>query len=476
MNAKALKTQVLPALLSGTARQPLRSEAERGGALGALSLAGQALRFERPMPPASFAVEAQVRDERVTIPEALRRPLIRLLNGKRAGEDVALAVAWAMGRLKLRLHPFDLPKLDSFVTAHAEFLGAAAQHWAASSKEDVPASAQNYFDAEELEEANWASAPLFRRALFLEEQRRDDAQAARAMLEQVWPQQNPDARLRLLAALQTGLNPDDQPFLESLAKDRAPRVRTLAQKLLARLPGHSGSHPALAACLERIQRSTTGLLRKRTVLKLQPPANIQERAVKAWLSEAFADVSCDELARALNLTEGGMMEAAEKDENLLLAFALMATRDRRLDLLIAVTENLPDAWEQLSQCSNSAPEGMAVEDKQRWAEALIRPYRDHPPMAYPAWIWLHRAMEGPAPELLFKEIVLPGKWLAKLQEEGKPHSGWIDVIAALCPGSQRTALTARFSELAPELTVSALPLLEILDLLEKAQEKAGKHA
>ena len=467
MNAKLLKTQVLPALLSGTARTQLRPEA--GDPLAALSLAGQALRFERPQPPAGFAVEAQVRDDRATVPDRLRRPLLRLLNGKRAGEDVALAVAWAMGRLKLRLHPFDLPKLDSFVTAHAEFLGATAQHWAASSRaaEDAPAAQQSYFDADELDDVNWASAPLFRRTLFLEEKRRKDTASARTLLESVWAQQNPDARLRLLGVLQIALSKDDQPFLESLQKDRAPRVKALALKLLARLPGQSGNHPALAACLERIQRSTTGLLRKKTVLKLQPPANIQERGVRAWMSEAFADVSCDELARALDLSERAMIEAAEKDENLLLAFALMATRDRRLDLLEAVVERLPDAWEQLSQCLNSAPEGIAVLDKQRWAQVLIRPYRDSPLMSYPAWLWLHRALEGPAPSMLFEEIVRNGKWLAKLQEDAKPHSAWIDVIAALCPRSQRAALQFQMAELAPELTVTALPLLEILDSLEK---------
>ena len=467
MNAKLLKTQVLPALLSGTARTPLRPE--MGDALAALSLAGQALRFERPHPPASFAVEAQVRDDRATLPDRLRRPLLRLLNGKRAGEDVALAVAWAMGRLKLRLHPFDLPKLDSFVTTHAEFLGATAQHWAASSRaaEDAPAASQSYFDADELDDVNWASAPLFRRALFLEEKRRKDAAAARTFLESAWAQQNPDARLRLLRTLQTGLSKDDQPFLESLQKDRAPRVKALALKLLARLPGQSGNHPALAACLERIQRSTTGLLRKKTVLKLQPPANIQERGVRAWMSEAFADVSCDELARALDLSETAMIEAAEKDENLLLAFALMATRDRRLDLLEVIVERLPDAWEQLSQCVNSAPDGMANEEKRRWVEVLIRPYRDNPLMSYAAWLWLHRALEGPAPEMLFEEIVRSGKWLAKLQEEAKANAMWIDVIAALCPSSQRAALQIQMAELAPELTAIALPLLEILDSLEK---------
>jgi hypothetical protein len=472
MNAKLLKTQVLPALLSGTARTPLRPET--GDALAALSLAGQALRLERPQPPASFAIEAQARDERRTIPDGLRRPLLRLLNGKRAGEDVALAVAWAMGRLKLRLHPFDLPKLDSFVTAHAEFLGAAAQHWAVSAKsaDETQAAPQSYFDAKELEETNWSFAPLFRRALFLEEKRRKDAAAARTLLESVWPQQNPDGRVRLLATLQTGLSKDDQPFLESLQKDRAPRVKALALKLLARLPGQSGSHPALAACLERIQRSTTGLLRKKTVLKLQPPANIQERGVRAWMSEAFADVSCDELARAFDLTETAMIEAAEKDENLILAFALMATRDRRLDLLEAVVERLPDAWEQLSQCPNSAPVEMAEEDKQRWAAALIRPYKNDPLISYPAWLWLHRALEGPASEMLFGEIVRSGKWLTKLQEDAKPHAAWIDVIAALCPSSQRAALQFQMAELAPELTATAVPLLEILDSLEKAGNNA----
>ena len=470
VNAKLLKTQVLPALLSGTARQPLWPET--GGALAALSLAGQALRFERPQPPASFAVEAHVQDDRPIVPDRLRRPLLRLLYIKRAGDDAALAVAWAMDRLKLRLHPFDLPKLDSFVTAHAEFLGATAQHWAASSRaaEDASAAAQSYFGAEELDDANWASAPLFRRALFLEEKRRKDAAAARTLLESAWAQQNPDARLRLLRALQIGLSKEDLPFLESLQKDRAPRVKALALKLLARIPGQSGNHPALAACLERIQRSTTGLLRKRTTLKLQLPANVKEGAVRAWMSEAFIDVSCDELARALDLSETAMIEAAEKDENLLLAFALMATRDRRLDPLEAVVERLPDAWEQLSQCLNSAPDGMAAEDKQRWAEVLILPHRGNPPQSYPAWLWLHRALEGPAPAMLFEDIVRSGKWLAKLQEEAKPHVAWIDVIAALCPSSQRAALQFQMAELAPELTATALPLLEILDSLEKAGE------
>jgi len=69
--------------------------------------------------------------------------------------------------------------------------------------------------------------------------------------------------------------------------------------------------------------------------------------------------------------------------------------------------------------------------------------------------------------MLYEEIVRNGKWLIKLQEEAKANSMWIDVIAALCPSSQRAALQFQMAELAPQLTGSALPLLEILDSLEK---------
>jgi hypothetical protein len=63
-----------------------------------------------------------------------------------------------------------------------------------------------------------------------------------------------------------------------------------------------------------------------------------------------------------------------------------------------------------------------------------------------------------------------------LLEHAHPQSSWIDVIAALCPPSHRAQLQFRLSELPPELTATALSLLEILEALEKAQEKAGNHA
>jgi hypothetical protein len=476
MIAKTLRSQVIPAFLAGTSRQPLRLQGElaalaaddpAGAALKALSLAGQALRFERPPAPPSFAVEEPVPDHRPILPNHLRRALLRLLGNKRPSDDLALALAWAFGRFKVRPHPFDLPRIDAFVRAHAEHLGPAAQQWAAQ-QTDSPAEPRGYFDGDDLDETNWTKSTPARRARFIADLRRKDAAAARALVEPVFAQESADDRVRLLTALETGLSPADQPFFESLAKDRAPRVRSLAQRLLARITGHSGDHPALAACLERIRRSTTGLLRKRTALALELPATVKEHEAKGWIRSTFSEVSCEELARALQLTETEMIDAAEKDANLSLAFAIMATQDRRFDLLEQLTAaQLADAWEQLSLCGPLDLEVMTAGERQRWAAILIRPCGAKPPAQQFAWSWLHRALEGPAPDLLVESVLRSPGWLYKLLEEGKAGAEWLELLAAICPPSPRPRLRSLLGMLDPSLTLTALPLLDIVETIEK---------
>jgi hypothetical protein len=477
MNAKTLKTQAYPALLAGTGRQPLgfrggldelAREDATSATLKALSLTGQALRFERPLPPPNFVVEAIVTEQRPMIADPLRRPLLRLLNGRRPSDDLALALGWAFGRNKVRPHPFDLPKMDAFVCAHGQHLGLTAQHWA-QQRDDSAAEPQGYFDADDLDETTWTKAPPAQRARFIAERRRLDATAARALVESVWTQETADARVRLLMALETGLSAGDQPFLEGLGKDRAPRVRALAKRFLARLAGDGGTHPALAACLERIRRSTAGLLKKRVTLALELPATVKEHEAKAWIRQAFAEVSCEELARALQLAEPAMIEAAEKDANLSLALALMATQDRCFDLLQQLAAGqLSDAWEQLSQCGSMDLSMMTVEERLRWAGILIHPCAENPPASYSVWSWLHRSLEGPAPELLMESVLRSPGWLRRLLDENKLGSEWMEMLAALCPSSQRERLRALMAPLDPALTRTALPLLDILNSLEKA--------
>jgi hypothetical protein len=463
-------------LLTGTGRQPLSFAGDLAGlangdatnaALNVLSLTAQALRFERPFPPEVFNAEPKIHDDRPILPDSMRRPLIRLLNGKRTADDLDLALAWAFGRSKVRPHPFDLPRIDAFVRAHAEHLGLTAQHFAAQ-RDDSAAPAHSYFDAEALDETTWAKAPLAQRSRFIADSRKQDAQAARALVEAIWNQENADARVRLLMALETGLNTSDQPFLEGLAKDRAPRVRSLAQRFLARITGSAAEGPALKACLERIRRSTAGLLKKRTTLALELPATVKEHEAKGWIRKTFDEVSCDELARALELTETAMIEAAAKDENLLLALALMATQDRRLDLLEEIAGGqLKDAWEQLSLCGVQDLGLMPVEERMRWAEILIRPYSAKPPASYSAWSWLHRSLEGPGPELLMEPLLRSSRWLTTLLEQGKAGPEWMELLAVVCPISLRPCLRNQLAPLDAPLTMTALTLLDILESLKK---------
>jgi len=480
MNARALRLQAYPALLVGTGRQPLGFRGDLAelaqqdatqATLTALSLTAQALRFERPQAPPNFAIEPVVQDHRTILADRMRRPLLRLLNKRRPADDLALALAWAFDRYKVRPHPFDLPKMDAFVRAHAEHLGALAQQWA-QQRDDSPAQPQGYFMADEMDETTWTRGLPGLRARFIAERRRQDATAARALVEAAWAQENADMRVRLIAALETGLHADDQPFLESLGKDRAPRVRALAQKFLARLTGRRSEHPALAACLERIKRTTTGLLKKRVVLTLELPATVKEHETKVWIREAFAEVSLEELAHALQLTEPQLVEATEKDANLSLALALMAAQDRRFELLEKLARGqLSDAWEQLSQLGTFDLGTMTAEERSRLAEVLIAPYGGKPPSSYSAWSWLHRTLEGPAPAPLIEAVLRSPRWLTQLLEESKLGSEWMEILAALCPSSHRVRLRAMMASLDAALTLTAAPLLDILD----SMEKVGHH-
>lgn len=469
MKSTELRSRIIPVLLSGTSRQPLElgsTAIADAGPLAALSLAAQALRFERPIAPDEFALEASIADGRRILPDALRKPLIWLLRNRRLTEDAELALAWSFARLGLRPHPFDLPRLGSFAKSYADELGPTAQAWAQRESSRAPGAAvHEFFRPEALDETNWTTGYPEQRVAFILQQRSQDTANALSLLQSAWPTQDADMRVRLLNALATNLTPADKPFLEELQKDRAPRVRDLAQRLLSRLPGATGSHPALAACLERIERSTAGFLQKRTTLRLQLPATVKEHQAKMWIRETFANVSCDELAKGLALTQGQMIEAAQKDPNLLLAIALMADQDPQVGLMEAVVEHLPDAWEALAQCGPARLDGSSREQRAMWAEVLIRPYGAAPPISFGCWRWMHRALRGPLPSALIAAVVRSSQWREKLQDTKAPD--WPELLAACCPASQRTALRGLLETIEPSQTVTALALLDLLQSMER---------
>lgn len=465
MNRAVLYAKVLPSLLAGTSRQALPEfvrPASPGsdGVLEVLSLVGQALRFERPATPDSFIVEPEIKDERKIVADSLRRPLVRLLTAKNVTEHPARATARTLERLRLRPHPFDLPLIDAFVRSHAERLGPTAQHWADRQKSD--AQTQSYFDPESLDESNWVHARISRRVGYLEQRRQGGADAARTLLESTWGQESADARFRLLQTLQTGLSTTDQPFLSTLEKDRAPRVRALAAKFLAGL-GASGESPALRACLERIKQSKSGLIRKRTALQLELPANVKEQAASRWVLQTFSDVSFKELANAFHLKEEELIEAAAKDEPLLLALALLATCDLRLDLLELVVTHFPNVWEKMVESGLDTLGTMGESERQRWLEILVHPYRKDLPAIYHLWDWLHRITDALAPASVISSV-LQAKFLKKLPEH--ECALWFELLAAMCPAAQRRELRQQLADFDQSVTVTPVALLDILDGME----------
>jgi len=192
-------------------------------------------------------------------------PLIWLLRSRRLSEDSELALAWNFERLGLRPHPFDLPRMAAFVKAHAPELGTTAQRWARPD-ENAPETQLDQEDV--LDEANWQSARPALRVRFVAERRRKDPEEGLALVRSVWGSIDADLRLRLLETLQLEFNERDRDFVAGLEKDRGPRVRALAQRMMYRLNGFTGEHPALRECISRITKKTEGLLRKHVELSL----------------------------------------------------------------------------------------------------------------------------------------------------------------------------------------------------------------
>ena len=472
MNASELKSQVVPVLLSGARRQTLDRELESLGSdreealRNVLSLAGQALRFTRPASPPDYAVESWPQDERPILPQALRAPILRLLD--RCTEDTARALALALEAQRLRPHPFDLHKMDGFVKRHSDRLGVTAQYWA--QRETNASAPRGYFDVVALSAETWTEASPRVRAKFLREMRKRDAEGARQLLEKSWNAEDADTRVLLIAVMQTGLSAADIEFLETIRKDRAPRVRAAVQRFLAILSGATADNPALAACMERIQRSKSGLLKKRETLKLELPATVKEHEAARWIQEQFADVTLDELVRACELPDAkSIVDSALKDENLLFALALMTSREKHFDLLAMIADELPDAWGKMS---GSYWEDTALDEpgeRAAWAEAIIRPKQWLPSVPFPAWSWLHRQMEGPLPVDVMRKVLTSKTWNEQFENDKKPGTEMIQVFCALSPASLRDQLRSQLEPLDADRKDKGIMLLEILDSLEKTK-------
>ncbi|WP_156379591.1 MULTISPECIES: DUF5691 domain-containing protein [unclassified Rhizobium] len=465
MTAQNLRALILPRLLSGARDGLALDKIKASSPLQALSLAGQALRFDRPAHPAQFLVEAPVEDERRIVPDPARKLMVRLLAGKSpVSTMMAVEIARTLDLRALRLHPFDLPKLESFVKAHAEALGAEAM--AFSQREAPTEQKQSYFASDMLTDETWMVATPALKARFIASRREIDPAGALALLKISWGSENADNRFRLLNALRAKLSPADAEFLESLAQDRAPRVRELGRQFLARLPGFVGDNPALNAALERIKRAKIGLIFRKTVLTLQTPATVQQNAISVWVRQTFADIGFSALAGSLKMSPEEIIEAAQKDAPLLLACLIMATDEKRLDLVGKIVSRLDTAWSDVVQGGFGALAGYTPEERSRWADLVVQPKHWNETATLWTLTSLIDLLDGPASEQLMRDFLASRAWLAFRQDPTRLSTELIECLAVLCPPSMRPALRSAFASLDANLTHSAALFVDLMDILE----------
>ncbi|NHZ44312.1 DUF5691 domain-containing protein [Massilia aquatica] len=105
--------------------------------------------------------------------------------------------------------------------------------------------------------ALWEDGNIEQRAHALRDMRASDPGAAVQALQATWASETPDHRATLLGCLSVGLSLADEAFLESALDDKRKEVRSVAQRLLAGLPGSQLAQRMLARAkpLLRLERN-----------------------------------------------------------------------------------------------------------------------------------------------------------------------------------------------------------------------------
>lgn len=124
------------------------------------------------------------------------------------------------------------------------------------------------------------------RIALVKQLRRDDPSAGLALVSGHLSGEPPERRLAMTNALSYGLSEGDRAFLEGLLGDRAPSVRTAAQRLLARLGGVASSEP-MEDIGDLVRVDTSGLLGRRRILKLSERLNHPQRERLARVMESI---------------------------------------------------------------------------------------------------------------------------------------------------------------------------------------------
>ncbi|MBV2154370.1 DUF5691 domain-containing protein [Kitasatospora sp. SUK 42] len=264
-------------------------------ALAAVRRRAGALPVPAAEPPGPPAPE----DPRPELPEAAARRLAVLLTGRSGGSGGGtlanlaellpqwLATARARGlRPPAALVPglLDAARARSELRPDTVALAGPLGRWLAERNPDwrfvlrttapepaPPASSTEQPD-DTADHRPWHEGLFAERVTHLTLLRRRDPAAGLELLRGTWSTERAEDRLLFLDALQDGLSPADEPFLEAALADRSKNVRATAAELLSTLPGS-----ALAERMAERARAAVRLADGGTHLLVTPPAECDER-------------------------------------------------------------------------------------------------------------------------------------------------------------------------------------------------------
>ncbi|HEY2795267.1 MAG TPA: DUF5691 domain-containing protein, partial [Micromonosporaceae bacterium] len=268
-----------------------RSEADLLAAAGALTLARRAgiaaeVGIERPV--------ALRGADLPLAPAAARSRLRHLLEGT---VEVAMIELWLGLAIErgLGVPGRDLPNLFRLGRAHHRLRTAIVTvagprgAWLADQNPDWAWVLTRHVATIDVDdELSWSEGLLPERMAYAATARRRDPARGRDLIASVWAHEPPTERAALLTVLESGLGPDDEPFLESALDDRRKEVRLAAAGLLAALPGSAYAQRMTARARACVARAGDRIVvtppvecdaaMKRDGIEPKPPAGTGERA------------------------------------------------------------------------------------------------------------------------------------------------------------------------------------------------------
>jgi hypothetical protein len=175
------------------------------------------------------------------------------------------------------------------------------------------------------------------------------------------------------------------------------------------------------------------------------------------------------LAGTLSLSVDAMVAAAEKQSDLLFALLLLATQDKRLDVVKTITErHLADGWAVFISTDAEALGDYDPDMRRAWVDHVFRPDRwesDTTP-----WVIRHMAelLSAEATERMLSDLLKSKPWLALRKENARYEADVLDSAAVMCPPAMRPALRTELASLDPAKTGNAVLFLDLMDSLETA--------